>query len=174
MGALVVFESMFGCTQSIAEAVGDGLTAAHIPAEVVEVGRAAGHDVAVARADLLVIGAPTHMRGMSTPRTRALARTRSDDLVSTDLGVHEWLDALPGLSGRLVAVFDTRSGARFAGSAGERIERLLRKRNARLVAPVQAFGVISKDDGTAELGPGQLELAKAWGATLAGALASAI
>ncbi len=166
-GAVVVFESMFGCTQSVAEAVGAGLASCGVATDVVEVGRADELSALVKAASLLVVGAPTHMRGMSTPRTRALARGRGD-LVSGDVGVHEWLDALPGLDDRAAAVFDTRLRSRFAGSAGVRIERVLRKHGARLVAPVQAFTIDHAEGGDEALDPAQVDLAFAWGCSLAG------
>jgi len=63
--ALIVYESMYGGTRQVAEAIADGLSAS-TRCTVTEVGDAptvVGPDV-----DLLVIGAPTHAFGMSTPR----------------------------------------------------------------------------------------------------------
>jgi flavorubredoxin len=165
MAAVVVFESMFGCTRAVAEAVTAGLCDAGLEARALEVAEAAARDDAVLRSELLVVGAPTHMRGLSTPRTRALARARG--AAPGELGVHEWLDALPGLRGRRVAVFDTRGLGRFSGSAGQRIEKLLTKAGAELVAPCQAFAVEQVDEGRALVAPGQLDLARGWGRSLA-------
>lgn len=165
MAAVVVFESMFGCTRSVAEAVAAGLRDAGLETCALEVAEAAARDDAVLRSELLVVGAPTHMRGLSTPRTRALARARG--AAPADLGVHEWLDALPGLRGRRVAVFDTRGPGRFSGSAGQRIEKLVAKAGADLVAPCQGFAVEHVDDGRAVVAPGQIDLAKGWGRSLA-------
>ena len=67
MRALVVYESMFGNTQAIADAVADGL-AARVRVDAVEVGAAptvVGDDVV-----LLVVGGPTHAFGMSRQATR--------------------------------------------------------------------------------------------------------
>jgi len=172
MVAVVVYESLFGCTQSVAAAVADGMRSAGMETVVLPVEEALAHDDVVARARLIVVGAPTHMRGLSTPRSRALARAWGADGESR-LGVHEWLDALPGLAGRPVAVFDTRSWSRFAGSAGSRIEKLLHKRGAELVAPTQAFGVDGGDGGRATIADSQLELARAWGASVVAHLVGA-
>lgn len=164
MSGVVVFESMFGCTRAVAESIAAGMTAAGLETIAIAVDDALAHDAAVGRARVLVVGAPTHMRGLSTPRSRALARARGGE---GDLGIHEWLDALPGLSGRAAAVFDTRSWSRFAGSAGSRIEKLLRKRGAELIAPTQAFEIEGGEDGRATIDESQLTLAHAWGGSLA-------
>ncbi|ASR53979.1 flavodoxin domain-containing protein [Cellulomonas sp. CW35] len=166
MVAVVVFESMFGCTRAVASAIAEGMTSAGLETVVLPVDEALANDDLVARARLLVVGAPTHMRGLSTPRSRALARARGAD-AEPGLGVHDWLDALPGLQGRAVAVFDTRSWSRFAGSAGSRIEKLLHRRGAELVAPTQAFGVEGGDGGRATISQSQVELARVWGASVA-------
>jgi flavodoxin len=60
MTTLLVFESMFGNTQQIADSVAEGLSE-HLPVEQLEVGAAPtviGNDV-----ELLVIGGPTHAFG---------------------------------------------------------------------------------------------------------------
>ncbi|MBT0995344.1 flavodoxin domain-containing protein [Cellulomonas sp. DKR-3] len=165
MSAVVVFESMFGCTRAVAEAVAAGLRDGGLEAAALDVAEAAARDDTVLRSELLVIGAPTHMRGLSTPRSRALARARGAQ--PGDLGVHEWFDALPGLRGRRLAVFDTRGPGRFSGSAGLRIEKLAAKAGADLVAPCQGFAVEQLDDGRALVAPGQLDLARGWGRSLA-------
>ena len=67
MTAVVVFESMFGNTQQIAEAVSEGL-AEHLRVDQVEVSAApavVGDDV-----ELLVVGGPTHAFGLTRPGTR--------------------------------------------------------------------------------------------------------
>lgn len=165
MAGVVVFESMFGCTRAVAAAISEGMTAAGLETVALDVNDALAQDAVVARARILVVGAPTHMRGLSTPRSRAIARSRGGG--EGELGIHEWLEGLPGLSGRHVAVFDTRSWSRFAGSAGSRIEKLLRRRGADIVAPTQAFGVEGGENGRATIDEAQLALARAWGGSLA-------
>ena len=86
MRAVVVYESMFGNTHAIADAIGKGLGQGLEPADnvvvvpVVEAGRdGSGY------ADLLVVGGPTHFHGMSRARTRkwagATAQKPKNDLV---------------------------------------------------------------------------------------------
>src|SRR4051794_36062744 len=104
---LIVYESMFGGTRRVAEAIADGLApSGHCT--VVEVSHAPtviGHEV-----DLLVIGAPTHAFGLSTPDTRREAQAETTDpVISRELGIREWLDALVVLTPRTrTAAFDTR------------------------------------------------------------------
>src|SRR5690606_14826892 len=71
MRALVAFESMFGNTGLIAEAIADGL-ARHGEVETAEVGTAPV--LLPAEVDLLVVGGPTHAFGMSRPGTRSSAK----------------------------------------------------------------------------------------------------
>jgi hypothetical protein len=115
--ALVVFESMFGNTKAIAEAVADGL-APRMRVELLEVGSApaaVGDDVG-----LLVVGGPTHAFGLSRPSTRQSAVEQGKgELVSSGTGLREWLEALGGGSAEVAAAaFDTRiRRPRLPGSA---------------------------------------------------------
>ena len=96
MTALVLYESMFGNTRRIAEAIGDGL------AEVTDVRVDLVSAVADLTADLVVIGAPTHAHSLPRPSSREDAATWSRDAekhlaLEPDAaapGVREWLDAL--------------------------------------------------------------------------------
>lgn len=110
MLALVVYESMFGNTKQIAEAVAEGVGAV-LPVKTLEVRIA---PVAMASdVDLLVVGGPTHIRGMSTERTRASAAAQPAHRTASDtIGICEWLEQLetPGAN-RMAAAFDTRVNA---------------------------------------------------------------
>jgi hypothetical protein len=140
MRALVVFESMFGNTKLIAEAVAAGL-AERMETELVEVGDA---PAAIAGdVELLVVGGPTHVLGMSRPNTRRDAvhqaavgagAAAERPAASTDVGIREWLTTVDlGLLAPAVAVFDTRMRSPFAGSAAAKAARLLRRRGVRVV-----------------------------------------
>ncbi|GGP75648.1 flavodoxin family protein [Saccharothrix coeruleofusca] len=120
--ALVVYESMFGNTKAIAEAIGTALAA-----EVVEVSDAP--DVLPEDVGLLVVGAPTHAFGLSRPATRKSAADQAGaELVSAGRGVREWLDALAPHGRRVTAhAFDTRlRGGWLPGSAAKAIAKRLR------------------------------------------------
>ncbi|MDA0634198.1 flavodoxin domain-containing protein [Nonomuraea sp. MCN248] len=168
MHALVVYESMYGNTRQIAEAVAEGL-AERMRAEVVEVGSAPGiidEDVA-----LLVVGGPTHAFAMSRAATR---RSAADDapqgLVSRGIGIREWLSGLRTGSARLAAAaFDTRvAKPRLPGSAARGAANRLRRLGVRSAAPAHSFYV----SGTkGPLVAGELDRAREWGETLASSFA---
>src|SRR5205085_1582385 len=117
MRAVVVYESMFGNTRTIAEAVADGLSG-YLPVDVVEVGTAP--EVIPGDVGLLVVGGPTHAFGLSRPDTRRTALGQAGrDLAPARTGLREWLAGLRfTLTGTAVATFDTRiSRPRLPGSA---------------------------------------------------------
>ena len=170
MNALVVYESLFGNTHAIAEAVADGLRP-HGEVRVVPVGEATAD--LVAWADLVVAGGPTHVHGMSRSKSRddGVARaakpgsTLSLDPAASGAGLREWLDTLADVRGTFAAAFDTRvSGpALFTGRASGAIARGLRKRGFRVVADPESFLV----DTDTELVAGEIERASTWGERLA-------
>jgi hypothetical protein len=161
--ALVVFESMFGNTQQIAEAVVKGLSS-HIPTAILEVGTAP--DVLTDDVELLVVGGPTHAFGMSRPRTREDAtRQANGHVVSERQGLREWLASLERATGDVaVAIFDTRiDKPRVPGSAARGAEKRLRKLGFLVAAPPESFYVT----GTAgPLVDGETERARRWGEEL--------
>jgi Flavodoxin len=165
--ALVVFESMFGNTRTIAEAVAAGL--AHgATVELVEVGAApAALDPDV---DLLVVGGPTHAFGLSRPSTREEAASmQPTPLVSTGPGLREWLDDLDCRSARAqVAAFDTHV-RHVPGSAARAADRRLRHHGLRGAAHPVSFYVTGKEG---PLDSGERERAAQWGAKLAALVAA--
>jgi hypothetical protein len=170
MRALVVFESMFGNTRTIAQAVADGL-AARGEVVLVEVGAAgAALDGAV---DLLVVGAPTHVYGLSRASTREGAtKQATGPLVSTGIGLREWLAGLDANAPAVpAAAFDTRFAKPrwLTGSAARSAVRQLRARRHPVLAPPESFLVTGM---TGPLVDGELARARAWGEHLADVLAA--
>lgn len=168
--ALVVYESMFGNTQTIAVAVADGLSV-RMTVDLVEVGAAPA--AVAADVDLLVVGGPTHAFGMTRPNTRQdAAKQAGRPVVSQGVGIREWIEGLDTGSVRVpVATFDSRvRRPRLPGSAAHRAAKRLRGLGARLVLPPESFWV----NGTP--GPilgGEEERARQWGLRLAAAVAPA-
>src|SRR6476469_7483215 len=160
---LVVYESMFGATRQVAEAVADGLSRS-TRCTLVEVGAAptvVDNDV-----DLLVIGAPTHAFGLSTPATRHEAQNEtSTPVISRDLGVREWLAALVVLSPRSkTAAFDTHMKQRWVpGSAAHKIAHALVVKGLTEAQEPVSFRV---DGKTGPLLEGELSRALEWGVAL--------
>jgi flavodoxin-like protein len=138
MSTVIVYESMFGNTRRVAEAIADGLRRM-APVDVVRVADAAP---ATAWADVVILGAPTHAWSLSRPATRASAADTADRPRSTvrlepdaqRVGLREWVDgniALP----HAAVTFDTRVrglGGAF-GHASHALDRRLRRRGVRVL-----------------------------------------
>jgi hypothetical protein len=115
--------------------------------------------------DLLVVGAPTHIHGLSSKRSREGAVDQGA-AGEPGIGVRGWIDSLPnGVRGPRVAAFDTRANkpVLLVGSAARGISRRLRERGYLPAAKPQSFFV----QGTpGPLEEGELERAADWGRTL--------
>lgn len=168
MSALVVYESMFGSTRDVAEAVAQGLGES-VPVRCVEVSAwAADHPGWIPEeVTLLVVGAPTHAFSLSRASTRADAATKTGGpVISTGLGVREWLETLTlPTQGLDVATFDTKvSKPNLPGSASGAAEKRLKRLGGHPVAHHRSFWVQGMTEG---LQPGELDAARDWGRTLA-------
>ncbi|MCW2960667.1 MAG: flavodoxin [Thermoleophilia bacterium] len=174
MRALVVYESMFGNTRQVAQAIVDGL-APHVKVELVEVGNAP--DVIAPDVSLLIVGGPTHAFGMSRASTRLDAATRTTvRLISPGVGVREWLEGVqPPDHPVMSASFDTHVDKprilRSAGSAAVPIARRLESLGCGVAADPEHFWVA---DTLGPLRDGELERAQEWGSLLAGRAASVL
>ncbi len=112
MRAVVVYESMYGNTHLIADAIGRGL-GSDLDATVVSADRV--DDDLLAGADLVVVGGPTHVHGMSRASTRRSAvedahKHERDLAVDPDAegdGLRELFETVGRLPAR-AAAFDTR------------------------------------------------------------------
>ncbi len=167
MGALVIYESMFGNTRHVAEAVAAGL-GEHVHVDVVEVSHAA--TTIQPDLDLLVVGGPTHVHGMTTARTRSSAAERAaGQLVSTGIGLREWLEQLEHVAGPIpAAAFDTRiDGPKvLTGSAAGSFSKHLRRLGFEIVSDPQSFVISTKAPQGDALVDGELEEAREWGRAL--------
>ncbi|RJN33141.1 flavodoxin family protein [Nesterenkonia natronophila] len=160
MDAVIVYESAWGNTKAIAEAVAEGIAATIDVGMVLDVNSAPPADSVAA--DLLVVGAPTHAFGLSRPQTREEASRRGGH--PGDIGLREWINTAEGL--RLpVAVFDTHvRRPNLPGAASNKAAKLLRRRGASLVAKPESFYV---DGYEGPVLPGEIDRATKWGVELA-------
>jgi Flavodoxin len=175
MRALVVFESMYGNTRVIAGNIADGLRASH---EVTVVPVAGATPELIATADLLVVGGPTHMHGMSNTASRRMAaetarKEGSGLTMDPDAGgpgLREWLTSIGDGHG-LAAAFDTRVNGvpAFTGRAGRGIARQLRQHRYVLLTAPESF-LIGKHNTLLD---GEDSRARGWGSTLGTAASSA-
>jgi hypothetical protein len=176
MKAIVVYESMYGNTHLVADAIATGLRANDDDVVVTPVGEATAE--LVAGADLVVVGGPTHAHGMSheaTRRAAVAAAEKPDSGLEMDPdaegpGLRDWFNALAQLPTK-AAAFDTRMdglGA-FTGRASKGIAKRLRHHGCTLVAEPMSF-LVTKEN---HLVDDEAAHARAWGAQLAAALAGA-
>ena len=160
--ALIIVESCFGNTRTVAEAVATGLIEGGVEAQVVDVDGAPG--ALPADLDLLILGAPTHNRGLPTAATRAKARAQAGSGEASP-GVGEWLRTVTVPVSTDVVAFDTViSKGWLSGSAAKAIAKTLQRRQGRRTVSVRSFVV------TASKGPlatGQETDAHSWGRELA-------
>ena len=168
MRIVIVFESMFGATEKFARAIADGISVS-AGAEVVNVDDAPTDFTGV---DLLVVGGPTHVHGMTRAATRKSAADQVAYEMRSKTGIREWLGSLGPLPHDLVvAAFDTRIDKPrvFTGAASLGIAKRLSRLGGRLAAPAESFfvGTEPVDVGPE---PGELARAEAWGAALGAAV----
>jgi hypothetical protein len=163
MKALVVFESMFGNTEQIAQAVAEGLGES-MPVDVAEVINAPAdppEDVT-----LIVAGGPTEAFSMSRANTRAGAVSQGGRAGREEFGLREWIAALPPRpSNARLATFDTKIDTmrHLPGSAAKGAAKAGRRHGYDLALPPESFFV---RDTAGPLVEGELDRARAWGRRL--------
>jgi hypothetical protein len=172
MKVVVIYESMFGNTHLIADAIGAG-AAATGDVVVVPVARA---DAEVLRgADLIVVGGPTHVHGLSRASTRASAAEMADE-PDSDLeldadaggpGLREWFESVGRLETK-AAAFDTRvkGPTLVTGQASKGIAKRLVRMGCELIAEPESF-LVTKET---HLLDAEEAHARRFGAELAAAL----
>ncbi len=145
MKTLVVYDSVYGNTEKIAQAIGEAITG---EVKVLRVGEVNIPELETF--DLLVVGSPTH-GGRPTEAMRDL--------------LHELPAA--ALKGTSVAAFDTRLTSRFArifGYAAGRIAGSLEKHGGALIGSPEGFFVKGTEG---PLKDGELDRAADWGRQIA-------
>ena len=169
MRALVVHESMFGNTRTVAERIADGLRPT-MQTTVVRVADATAD--MVDEADLLVVGGPTHAHSLSRRSTRKGAAdmlTKEPELALEPgydgIGIREWLETMVEAHPGFAAAYDTRIDAppALTGRASKGAARRLRKLGFELLTEPESFLV----DKHSHLIDGEADRAEKWGAALA-------
>jgi hypothetical protein len=173
MRAVVVYESMYGNTHLIADAIGAGLGTA-FEVSVVPVAQAGA--AVLDGADLVVAGGPTHAHGMTRAATRkaaveAASKPASPLEIEPDAlgpGLRDWFGSL-GRYPVKAAAFDTRihAPAALTGRASKAVARLLREHGFDVIAEPESFLVTKRD----QLEPEESTRAREWGTRLAAAAA---
>ena len=157
MLTFVVYDSLYGNTEQIAQAIARGASAVGA-VRVMSTADATG--AFAERPDFVFLGGPTQRRGMSP-------------------GLKTFVEALPAkhLGGIQAAAYDTRlrMAMFLSGSAAKDAADRLRKSGANVVAQPESFFVESAKvpagtkplPGFAHLLAGELERAEGWGRTVA-------
>jgi hypothetical protein len=170
MDVVIVYESIFGNTRMIAEAVADGVHEADPGGHVAVLPVAEATPDRTGDPALVIVGGPTHVRSMSraTGRQRAVqgaaAQAEAEDYDvepgAAGPGVRDWLDALPRPQGeRAAAAFDTRLPHPLAGGAAQQIAKGLRRHGYTVVASPAGFVV---EGAHGPLRAGEPNRARAW------------
>jgi hypothetical protein len=155
MDVAVVYESMFGMTHDVADAVAAGVADARPDARVVcvPVGEAALDRVGTP--GLLIVGGPTHLRGMASAMTRKMAVSIEEKAdrgegehqghgPEPDIegpGLRDWFHRLPKAGrGNSAAAFDTRGDhGPIVGGAARGIAHRLQRHGYHLIAEPEGF-----------------------------------
>ncbi|MBI2706155.1 MAG: flavodoxin family protein [Actinobacteria bacterium] len=148
MIAVVAFESTFGNTRAVAEAIGRGLSAAGVSVRVQAIAETPARQLEAI--DLLVVGAPV-CRGHGTSEA-----------------MQTWLSRLPDGCGRPAAVFDTYFHKTLASDTVPPVTACLHERRWNLVVPPVSFVEQGPDQ---PLVWGEAGHAEAWGALVASSAA---
>jgi hypothetical protein len=160
MEAIVVYESVWGNTAAVAQAIAEGLgpDVRAYPTDEVP-------PDAVASADLIVAGSPVFAFRLPTEGIRQrILRDEADASSPPDLShpsLRSWLDGLPPGHGRSAA-FETRIWWSPRGATGT-IEKRLARLGYPPAAKAEKFIVRDKYGPLRE---GELERARAWGREL--------
>ena len=133
MKALVIYDSTYGNTEKIAQAISKTIGCKALRASEV-------NPVDLKEFDLLVFGSPTH-DGWFIPEIKSL------------------LNALPPLEGVKLAAFDTRTKQSILGHAAPRIAQYLESSGGILQVPPEGFLVLGYEGPLVD---GELERAAVW------------
>jgi len=165
--AVVVYESIYGNTHAIAEAIGEGLGAS-VDVELVPASEIQGRSLD--DVSLVIAGGPTHGHGLSRPPLReagvkdATASGKDVDPGAEGPWLREWFESL-GEGSAWTASFDTRYDMPelLTGHASKGIMKKLERHGFRRISEPQSFLVTRHN----HLLPGEADRAREWGTLLA-------
>jgi hypothetical protein len=164
MKTVIIFESVYGATESVAREL-VAVARQHGDAEMIRVEDAdAG---SLEGADLILVGGPTHLHGLSTRASRQIGLggptpggdgDRRPDLPGP--GLRDWFRAVGRVEGTAAAAFDTRSEGPeiVTGRASMGIARRLHHFGFTEVAAPRSF-LVTRDNQLVE---GEAERARHW------------
>jgi len=165
MKAYVVYESMYGNTAAIGEAIAEELRTRGLIVRSGPVNRV--DPEGVGDGGLVIVGGPTHAHGMTRGATRKAAvndKKNTYTAPTVSPGLREWIDDLPSGGKTLAAAFDTRFAKPvfLTGSAAKGIARRLAHRGFHMVVGPKSF-FVSTDN---RLLAGEIDHARMWAGSL--------
>lgn len=116
--AIVIYDTLFGNTEKVAEALTRGIKMHGVEVECINVNDAAINNLE--QYNLIAVGAPTHFLRASKPMKEFLSRLEG---------------ASRNLAGKYGFAFDTRYDSFMAGSAAKYIEKRLDKIGLQIIKP---------------------------------------
>ena len=149
MNTLIAYDSVFGNTQAIAQAIAEVMQQKGV-VRLTRVDQLSAAELTGIA--LMIVGCPTHRHGVPEA-----TRDMLDDM------------SKGALRGVVVAAFDTRyrKPRWLTGSAAQKVARKLRKFGGRQVVPPESFFVEGREG---PLAGGEVERAKRWAESLLGQL----
>jgi len=130
--AIVMYDSKFGNTEKIAEALSEGMRKEGLNVDCLRIDKV--DPSRLVEYEILAIGAPTQMFGISIPMKEFLKKLENVNLRN-----------------KKAFVFDTRLKSRFAGSAAKGIEKQLKKLQMTIIKPY-ASAIVKGYEGPLEEG----------------------
>lgn len=172
MRTIVVYESMFGNTHAIADAIAVGIAEGGVEGGDVAVGSTSAVSfVDISEARLIIVGGPTHVHGMTSNSSRRSAIETAEEDPTLDLdeaaggpGLRDWFKEVPNGEGRFGIAFDTRVDRSeiLTGSAARGIARRLRRHGYLELVEPESFLL----EGNGPVSDVEIERARQWGAAI--------
>ena len=163
MRTVVVYESMYGNTHHVAESIAE---AAKGLGDVALVSVSSATPDVLAGADVVFVGGPTHVHGMTSATSRHGAVADADkkhldlDPDAEGPGLRDWFDTIGEVSGTRAVAFDTRveGPPALTGRASKGIGKRLHRHGFRLISEPESF-LVNKEN---HLIHGEAERARQW------------
>ena len=127
MKAIILFDTLFGNTEMIAQYLAKGLRQAGVESECVNISKVRTDELT--EYDLLALGAPTQYLSASKPMKEFLDRLKTVNL-----------------KGKYGFAFDTKLGSFMSGSAAKVIEKKLKDMGLEIIKPRSSAIVVGRKE----------------------------
>ena len=152
MKALVIYDSVFGNTERVAQAIGQALLAEGHEVQTLRLTEASPQQAT--EVDLLIVGSPTRAFRPTPAITQFLKDIRDNGLRGVKVGAFDTRVSLEEVNSRVLTVF-----VKLFGYAAEPMAKRLRQKGGAQALSPEGFIVTGKEGPLRE---GELERAAAW------------